>query len=377
MDLKNLLSKNKEVDILGNIPDGVLLLDINGFIEWSNEKTLELFKCDKSLLTKADINDLIESGFDLVKQTVSNAQSVVGKVRIESAKNTYLEITSKSVQNNFVVSLRDVTQNYKTVTNLMIEQKSSKKNNKDKNNFIVKLSNEFKSPLQSIVGFSQGMIEGLGGPMSEKQDKYIKIINKNSVEALYLMNKVIELAKTEANLFEYETQIFDVVNTSQVTVKDFEIQAQEKNLNWVFDVSGISKKSVFTDEGALKVILKNILEICLSMTDIGQVSVKLCHPDRDMVVSSGFEVSENEEDYNEKAYLMYEISDTGAGFSQSELDDLFEPYLQLDKPNKKNIVRSISLSSVKNLVNHLKGKISVKSTPMQGSTYNVIIPIAR
>lgn len=375
MDLRNLLSKGREIDILANIPDGLLLIDINGTVDKANEKAAELFKYD--LLANADINDLIEGGFELVKQVADTGHSVVGKVRLKNSKNTYLEITSKQVQSNYVVSLRDVTQNYKTVTNLMIEQKSSKRNNKDKNNFLVKLSNELKSPLQSIVGFSQGMIDGLGGPMSDKQDKYVRIINKNSIDALYLMNKIIELAKTESNLFEYDSQIFDIVNSSQIVSKEYEMEANAKNLGWSFDASKITKKTIFSDENAIKTILKNIFEISISMTDAGTITSKLYHPERNVVVSHGFEVPEKEEDYNEKAFLMYEITDTGAGYSDAELDTLFEPYLQLDKPNKKNIVRSIALASAKNLVNHLKGEIWVESTLMQGSTYYVIIPLVR
>lgn len=377
MDLKSLLSNKKEIDVLSNIPDGVIVVNSEGSVEWFNDKAADLFKCDKTFLSKVEINELIESGFDLVKQTALSNMSVVGKVKAENAKNNYFEITSKNVQNNYVVCLRDITQNYKTVTNLMLEQKSAKKNNHDKNNFLVKLSNEFKSPLQSIVGFSQAMIDGLGGEMSEKQDKYVRIINKNSIDALFFMNKIIELAKTEANLFEYDSQIFDIVNTSQIVVKEFELEALEKNLTLDIDASGITKKSVFSDEGAIKVILKNILEVCLNMTDIGSISVTLNHPERDLVLQHGYEVPENEEEYNEKNYVLFTIKDTGAGYSDLEQEDLFEPYLQLDKPNKKNIVRSIALASVKNLVKHLKGDIWFESVLMDGTTYYVIIPVAR
>ena len=377
MVLKNFLSKNKDVDVLANVPDGVLLLDSLGDVEWLNENGAKLFKCDKTMLEKESVNNLIESGLDLVKQASSSSQSVVGKVKLESAKSCYFEITAQVAQENYVVSFRDVTQSYKTVTNIMIEQESSKKHNQDKNKFIVKLSNELRSPLQSIVGFSQAMIDGLGGTMSEKQDKYVRIINKNSLEALYFMNKIIELAKTESNLFEYESQIFDVVNTTQLVTKEFEIEAVEKNLLWSLDVADITKKSIFSDEGALKVILRNILEICINMTDIGSIAVKLTHPNRELVAQQGFEVPETDEEYNEKAYLMFEIKDTGAGYSELEQENLFEPYKQLDKPNKKNIVRSVALASVKNIVKHLKGKIWVETALMQGSTYSVIVPIAR
>ncbi|RAI14950.1 MAG: hypothetical protein DKM22_05545 [Candidatus Melainabacteria bacterium] len=373
MDLKGLLSKNKEIDILSYIPDGVVLIDSSGYIEKINDVGAKFFRKDKQELLKEDINNLIESGFELIKQTVLNGQSVVGKVKSEEC--IYLEITASPAESSFVVSLRDVTQNYKTVTNIMIEQESSKKNNKDKNNFLVKLSNEFRSPLQSIIGFSQAMIDGLGGQMSEKQDKYIKIINKNSVDALSFMNKIIDLAKTESNNFEYDTQIFDVVNAIGVDCKEYETAAKEKNLTWNFDASEITKKSIFSDEGALRVVLKNILEICLNMTDIGSIGIKMFHPERDVVVEQGFEVPE--EDYNEKSYLMIVVSDTGSGYSDAELEIAFEPYTQIDKPNKKNIARSIALATVKNIIKHMKGSIWIESTLMQGSSYNIIIPTAR
>jgi signal transduction histidine kinase len=187
----------------------------------------------------------------------------------------------------------------------------------------------------------------------------------------------LELAKTESSLFEYDNQIFDVVNASRVICKDIEHQDLSKNLVWKFEASEISKKTIFSDEGAISLILRNILEVSSSMTDIGFISVKLSYPTRDIVLDRGFEVPENEDDYNEKKYLMFTISDTSSGYSDVELEDIFDPYLQVDKPNKKNIIRFIALASAKNVVNHLKGDIWVESTLMQGSTYNVIIPIAR
>ena len=207
--------------------------------------------------------------------------------------------------------------------------------------------------------------------------KHVRIINKNSLDALYFINKVIELAKTEANLFEYESQIFDVVNTSQIIAKEFELEAREKGLDWSFDYSSITKRSIFSDEGALKVVLRNVLEICTGMTEMGAISLSLKNPELEVVKSRGFEVPENEEEFNEKSYLMFEIHDSSPGYTELELDDLFEPYLQLDKPNKKNIVRSIALASARNLVTHLKGDIWIKSDQMQGCNYYIILPVAR
>lgn len=374
MVFKSFLSKAKDIDILASIPDGIMLVGYDGKIEWINDVIPILFRMNKNEVFKISINEIIESGLDLIRQAADNFKSVVGRVKIQSGKDTYLEITAKPIESYFVVSLRDVTQNYKTVTNILVEHECSKKVNKDKNNFLVKLSNELKSPLTSVIGFSQAMVDGLGGKMTDKQEKYVKIINKNSGELLYLINKIIELAKTESNLFEYDFQIFDAVNTIQAVIKENEPAIKAKNLTVSVNSDEILKKTIFSDEGALKVILQNIIEAAITSTDIGSISIKSYHPDAETVAQQNLDVAE---EYNEKKYMMIEITDTGAGFIESDLGVAFEPYSQLEKINKKNIVRSIALASAKNLVRYLKGALWIESEPMQGATYNIIIPTER
>lgn len=376
MVFKSFLSKAKDVDILASIPDGIMLVDNVGKIEWVNDVIPVLLKIDKNEILKHEINDIIESGLDLIRQAAESFKSVVGRIKPLIGRDAYFEITAKPIDGNFVVSFRDVTQNYKTVTNIMVEHECSKKVNKDKNTFLVKLSNELKSPIHSVIGFSQAMIDGLGGAMGEKQEKYIKIINKNSSEVLYLINKIIELAKTESNLFEYDFQIFDITNTLTSVLKEFDQQIKTKNLNLSLDTSELVKKTVFSDENSLKVALQNILETSINSTDIGSISIKVEHPDRDILAEQNISIPQIEE-FNDKSYLMLTVSDTGAGIGETDLEMIFDPYTQLDKPNKKNIVRSIALASAKNLVRYLKGSIWIDSEPMKGATYNLIIPIEK
>lgn len=372
MVFKNFLSKAKDIDILSSIPDGILLIDNAGKIEWINDLVPILFRMNKGEVFKLNINEIIESGVDLAKQAAESFMPVVGRIKQQSGKDSYFEITAKSVDDYFVVSLRDVTQSYKTVTNILVEHESSKKINRDKNTFLVKLSNELKSPIHSIIGFSQAMVDGLGGEMSDKQEKYIKIINKNSNEILYLMNKILELAKTESSLYEYDFQIFDAINTIQAVLKDYDQAIKAKNLNLNLDIEEVVKKTVFSDEGALKIILQNIIETSIGSTDIGSITIKAYHPDLEFVSQQNIAV---EEGFTDKSYLMISISDTGAGIAENDLSVIFEPYAQLDRANKKNIVRSIALASARNLVRHLRGNIWVESEPMQGATYNIIVPI--
>lgn len=374
MVFKNFLAKAKDIDILAGLPDGVLLVNADGKIEWANDASAEILTTSKLEILKLRINDIIDGGFDLARQAVESSKAVVGRAKNPIISDFYVEITARVVENYLIVCFRDVTKNYKTVTNIMVEHESSKKNNKDKNVFLAKLSNELKSPLQSVIGFSQAMIDGLGGSMSDKQEKYIKIINKNSNEILYLIDKIIELSKIESNLVEYDYQIFEVSNTIQTALKLYEQNIKDKGLSLNFDNSELSKRTIFSDENAFKNIFQNILESSVNSTDIGSINIKLFHPEMDTISQKMFEVPEGA---SEKSYLQLCISDTGAGIADSDLSVIFEPYVQLDKPNKKNIVRSIALATARNYARVLKGAIWVESEPMQGSTYNVIIPIEK
>lgn len=374
MVFKNFLSKAKDIDILSSIPDGVVLIGSDGKIEWVNELVPVLFALSKNDVLKKNINEIIESGLSLIQQAAESFKPAVGRIRPENAKEIYVEITAKPVEDYYVVSLRDVTQSYKTVTNIMVEHESSKKVNKDKNAFLVKLSNELKSPIHSISGFSQAMIDGLGGEMSEKQEKYIKIINKNSNDVLYLMNKIVELSKIESNMLDYDFQIFDFTNAIQSVIRTFDVQIRAKKLTLLCDFDEVVKKTIFSDENSLKLILQNILETSVNSTDIGSITVKACHPELEFVAEHGLAVTPNSTD---KSFIMISVSDTGAGLYESDLSVLFDPYAQLDKANKKNIVRSIALASAKNLVKYLKGSIWAESESMSGTAYSLILPIEK
>lgn len=377
MVLKLFSQKEKPttVDILSLIPDAIMQVDSVGKILWLNDCAAKIFRIEKNELSKMNINESIESGLGLIQQASQGERSVVGRVKSSAVKDLYVEITAQRQENFFVASFRDVTQNYKTVTNILVEHECSKKTNKDKNNFLVKLSNELRSPIQSVIGFSQAMIDGLGGSMSAKQEKYVKIINKNSVDVLYLLDKIIELAKTESNLLDYDYQIFDAVNTVQSMAREFEPIAKAKNLAVSFDSSEIIKKTIFSDENAIKFVLQNILETSVATTDIGSINIAVHHPTQELLESRCFDIGS--EEFNEKNYIMVSVSDTGSGFLENDVETLFDPYTQLSKTNKKNIVRSIALASSKNIIKHLNGDIWVESEPMQGATYNFIVPVGK
>ncbi len=370
--IKNLFVKNEEEeDLLTKLPDNVVLLNPQGSFLWCNDLAQKTLSGLKENFAEGYIDDLLDNAMDLIVKIADIDKTTVVRTKSSLDKDMFFELSASKTDDGFLVIMRNNTQNYKTLTSIIVEHESSKKINKDKNNFIVKLAGEIKTPLQSVIGFSQAILDGLGGDLSDKQEKYLNIINKNSEEVLQLFNRIVDLSKTESNLFEHKFSYFDAVSVLNSVLKLHENEIKEKKLNVTVDVASDIKRTIYSDEKVLKLILQNIIENAIASTDVGDITINVKHPDLEYVSESGLVPFENA---SEKSFMLFSIQDMGLGISETDLDTLFEPYAQLENPNKKSIVRSIAFATIKNAIKMLKGNVWVDTEAMQGTTYNVIIP---
>ena len=235
---------------------------------------------------------------------------------------------------------------------------------------LAKLEGDIKSPLTSISGFAQGLLDGLGGNLTEKQAKYVKIINANADELYNFMDKLLEFSYAESSIFESEFHKFDIVEAMKSVIKDCENELNAKKLPFDFDYEKIEKRNVYTDSNAIKRAFKNILETAISMTETGYVTVKLSNPDE--LTSIKYNINPE----NSKSYLQITIRDTGVGIQEEDMRYLCEPYAQLEK-GKKNFLRALKLGSASILVKRANGLINITSEIMKGTKFEIILPVEK
>ena len=370
MNFINLFSGINLKEILQKLPDAVLLVDNSGRIVWTNREADYIFCIDHSDDIDYYFDDFVGKGIELINQSALRHVPVIAGAVTKDEHEFFIELNASMYEDQFIVTVRDVT----AMTKVLANAEKTGRLNKDKNIMLSKLTHDFKSPLQSIIGFSNALSDGLGGQISEKQDKYVKIINKNASELLYFMDKFFEFSKAESNLVKLDIQTFDVVNCIQETIKANENLTNSKKLMVNFEFEELANRPVTTDESVLKTVLQNILETSVKSTEIGSITITLSNPDMELVVKSGLKVINKA---TNQSYLLISVKDTGMGLKEIELDGLFEPYTQLDKPNKKNFLRSLCLCTVKTLLNKLNGTVWVESEIMKGTTFNIIIPVEK
>ena len=370
---KNLFNNKdeEEEDLLTKLPDNVALLNNQGSFLWCNDVAQKTLSKLKENFSEGYIDNVFDNAMDLIVKLAESGLAKVIKAKTLDEKDMFFEFTARKTEEGYLVCFRDNTQSYKTLTSIFVEHESLRKTNKDKNNFLVKLSGDFRNPLQSIVGFSQALLGGIGGELNEKQAKYVNIINKNSTDVLYLIDKILELSKAESNLFEKKLGYFDAINILNNVIKNNEKDAQAKNIDINVEVAKDVKRTIYSDEAMLKIVLENIIESAIKFTDVGSINIEVSHPDLELVSEKGFLPVENAK---EKSYIMFKIDDQSLGISDNELENLFEPYAQLDNPNKNNVFRSIAFATIKNIIRIMKGNVWVEPEAMHGTTYCVIIP---
>ena len=363
MDIKKILFRTNTIDVEKALPDAIVFCNKDGKIQWVNDKASEIFETSKMHLLTSNVAEFIENAQNLIANAILNNTAVITKFM---AKEIYFDMTAKEIEEGFVLSFRDILSTDRAIYNN--SQKEAECIDKDKNKFLLKLANDFKSPLQSIIGFSQAMADGLGGSMSEQQDKYIRIIKKNSSDLMYFVNKLLELSQTEVELKSPDIKMFDVVNSVNSVIRFNEQLYKDKDLRWSLVVEEGFKNTIVSDEEMIKIALQNILEVVLKSLDMGEIIINISTPDEEIVKSKNLFGSK---------FLMLSVSSSSLLLSENDLECMFEPYKIVDSANRKNLLRAMTLACVKNLIQSLNGIVWVESKLLKNTSFNIIIPLGK
>ena len=225
-----------------------------------------------------------------------------------------------------------------------------------KDDFLANMSHELRTPLTGILGMSEGLLLQVGGPLTERQKKYLSNIELSGRHLLSLINDILDLSKIEAGKVELELtylSVGDLCKSSLVFVKE---PAAKKQL----DVSYRCDPDTFffvADARRLKQILVNLLSYAVKFTP-----------------SQG-KVSLNVQADPQKALVYFEVADTDIGISAQDLPRLFTPFTQVDSSlSRRHQGTGLGLALVKKLTELHGGQVSVQSEPGQGSRFIVTIP---
>ncbi|NMB58105.1 MAG: PAS domain S-box protein, partial [Chloroflexi bacterium] len=225
-----------------------------------------------------------------------------------------------------------------------------------KSAFLATMSHELRTPLNSIIGFTGILLQKLVGPLSEEQEKQLKMVQGSARHLLELINDVLDISKIEADQIMLVTEEFDLCASIMSSVEKVKHPADKKGLKLITDLQP-EKLTISSDRRRVEQILINLLNNAVKFTEEGSVTIK------SRVLDGRVKVS---------------ITDTGIGIREEDLQTLFKPFRQVDTGITRQYEGTgLGLSICKRLVDLLGGSISVTSEPGKGSTFAFDLPLSK
>ncbi len=366
----------KQYNVLTYLPEAVMVIDETGKIHYANKRAFKLFETNK--LRGKNINDyFITNSDNIIRNSDEEIKQILKIVSEEqNTKITDVKVVdvSSGKKKRYILTIIDNTQDHSLLDQLITERQEQKILNHTKNVLLTKISNYLRSPLHSVIGFSQAMLEGLSGEINDKQTKYLQIMNSNSSELLILIDKLIEMSQIESDLYNFDHKNFDAAQLLSVVVNETAIKVKGKDIAFTTNTAELIKQNCYSDKEVVKMAMTNLIEHAILSIETGAINISLSNPIPEYLLSKGFEVGE---DVNEKSYLLFEITMKGVDPSLYGSIDIFDPYVQVEKNSKKFLLQSLLLGSTKKYVNKLKGEIWVNNQYANQVSFAFIIPIEK
>jgi signal transduction histidine kinase/ActR/RegA family two-component response regulator len=235
--------------------------------------------------------------------------------------------------------------------------------NQTKSEFLAKMSHELRTPLNAILGFAQLMLWDKD-LLSGEHYNQIQIINDSGKHLLALINDILEMSKIEAGKIEINKTSFDLSLLLSNLRDMLLLKAEEKGLVFRLNIDPNIPQHIHTDQLKLRQILLNLLSNAIKFTKKGNVTLR-----------AFIEVPLAENFVRQTINLSFEVIDTGYGIDNTELDRIFEPFVQTESGKNSQEGTGLGLSISRNFARLLGGQISVSSKLGEGTAFVLTIPI--
>ena len=334
--------QSKTEIILEHMADGVVAFNVTKQVIHINKSALRLLALDSNDDTFEKIVKRLKINLDFDKvMYLPNYKTIETKITVggNSLNIVFVPFFSdKLTPMGVIMMVRNITENVK-LDNLRKE-------------FVSNVSHELKTPLTSIKGYSETIMNG-DLTYTEIQ-KFSKVINQEANRMGRLVADLLQLSRFDYKKVSWKKMMFSLDEMAQNVCEKMKIQADEKNHKLQCIISN-KPPQVYADRDAIERVIINIVSNSIKYTPDGGVIT--------VYVGS----------VNSNAYLK--VVDNGIGIPSKDLDRIFERFYRVDKArSRKAGGTGLGLSIVKEMVEGNNGTIDIRSEVNKGTEVIVTLP---
>jgi CheY-like chemotaxis protein/CHASE3 domain sensor protein len=229
-----------------------------------------------------------------------------------------------------------------------------------KSQFLANMSHELRTPLNSSLILAKLLSENATGNLSTEQVKFADAIYSAGNDLLNLINDILDISKVEAGKMDVDPATCNIKAIAASLEQTFTPLTSSKKLAFSITLEPGLPETIFTDRQRVEQILKNLLSNAVKFTETGAVSLNIApHA------------------LTDEPGLAFTVTDSGIGIDADQQEQIFDAFHQADGSTSRRFGGTgLGLSISRTLAAMLGGSIDVASTPGEGSTFTLLLPLS-
>jgi signal transduction histidine kinase len=348
-----------QTETLQNLHDGVAVFGESGKLTLSNSVYAKIWALDQKYLgAEPFFSDIMEKTKHLYNWDQAKGDILARTLNRESTEYN-LELTNGKVyevktaplpDGEILITYNDITAATLIERTLRERAESLEDVDKLKTEFLQNVSYELRSPLTSIIGFTEILKGSLFGELNPQQKNYLEDIYNSSRQLESLINDILDISTIEAGYMQLNIDRFDVHAMLAHVLSMTQERIKESNLNMQFDCPTTIGK-IYGDETRIRQIVFNIVTNSIKFTPSGgwiSIIAKNIGDDKISII----------------------VEDTGQGIAKSDIPNVFKKF----QKSKTKGGTGLGLSVAKNFVELHGGKIDIESEEGKGTRVIITLP---
>lgn len=340
----------------------LLAIDTGKIVDFNKQAYVNLgyTKNEFELLSMGDleVTDSLDS-FEIHKNNIS--ENGYDHYDTELKKNNgeivYASINSRNIKINeteYIQSIwRDISSTKKMEDELRRAKEEAESSSMVKSMFLANMSHEIRTPINSIIGFIELVLDN--GDLTVPDKEYLDISLSSAKSLLTLINDILDISKLESGKLNIEYKPFNIHRMLKGVIKLMSYFINEKSINLEMNSIKDIPHCIVGDSTRIRQVLINLLGNAIKFTEQGYVRLEVKNI--------------------ESEYLEFNVTDTGIGMTEDQINEVFKPFSQADYSTiRKYGGTGLGTTISKELVNLMGGEISVESKEGEGSKFTFNIP---